>query len=91
MLLAGEQNLREVALFPMNQRAEDLLIGPVPFPSDAEAAAGVAYKVEFAGEVAAWQSPRHVVPAKAGIRREGARTGGVSRENSKTGERAKAR
>src|SRR5258708_6568581 len=27
MLLAGEQNLREVALFPMNQRAEELLIG----------------------------------------------------------------
>jgi aspartyl-tRNA synthetase len=32
MLLAGEQNLREVALFPMNQRAEDLLMGA---PSDA--------------------------------------------------------
>lgn len=27
MLLAGEQNLREVALFPMNQRAEDILMG----------------------------------------------------------------
>ena len=27
MLLAGEENLREVALFPMNQRAEDLLMG----------------------------------------------------------------
>jgi aspartyl-tRNA synthetase len=27
MLLCGEQNLREVALFPMNQRAEDLLMG----------------------------------------------------------------
>jgi aspartyl-tRNA synthetase len=27
MLLAGEQNLREVTLFPMNQRAEDLLMG----------------------------------------------------------------
>jgi aspartyl-tRNA synthetase len=27
MLLAGEQNLREVALFPMTQRAEDLLMG----------------------------------------------------------------
>ena len=34
MLLAGEQNLREVALFPMNQRAEDLLMGA---PSAAEA------------------------------------------------------
>ncbi len=27
MLLAGEANLREVALFPMNQRAEDILMG----------------------------------------------------------------
>jgi aspartyl-tRNA synthetase len=27
MLLCGEQNLREVVLFPMNQRAEDLLMG----------------------------------------------------------------
>jgi aspartyl-tRNA synthetase len=31
MLLAGEQNLREVTLFPMNQRAEDILMGaPAP-------------------------------------------------------------
>jgi len=34
MLLCGEQNLREVALFPMNQRAEDLLMGA---PSEATA------------------------------------------------------
>jgi len=32
MLLAGEENLREVVLFPMNQRAEDLLMGA---PSEA--------------------------------------------------------
>jgi aspartyl-tRNA synthetase len=32
MLLAGEENLREVTLFPMNQRAEDLLMGA---PSEA--------------------------------------------------------
>ena len=32
MLLAGEQNLREVTLFPMNQRAEDILMGA---PSEA--------------------------------------------------------
>ena len=31
MLLCGEQNLREVVLYPMNQRAEDLLMGA---PSD---------------------------------------------------------
>jgi aspartyl-tRNA synthetase len=34
MLLCREHNLREVALFPMNQRAEDLLMGA---PSDATA------------------------------------------------------
>jgi aspartyl-tRNA synthetase len=33
MLLCGVQNLREITLFPMNQRAEDLLMGA---PSDAE-------------------------------------------------------
>jgi aspartyl-tRNA synthetase len=27
MLLCGEENLREVVLYPMNQRAEDLLMG----------------------------------------------------------------
>jgi aspartyl-tRNA synthetase len=32
MLLAGEENLREVVLFPMNQKAEDLLMGA---PSEA--------------------------------------------------------
>jgi aspartyl-tRNA synthetase len=32
MLLAGEQNLREVSLFPMNQRAEDILMG-APSPA----------------------------------------------------------
>jgi len=31
MLLAGEENLREVTLFPMNQRAEDVMMGA---PSD---------------------------------------------------------
>jgi aspartyl-tRNA synthetase len=34
MLLCGEQNLREVVLFPMNQQAEDLLMGA---PSEATA------------------------------------------------------
>ena len=27
MLLAEEENIREVILFPMNQRAEDLMMG----------------------------------------------------------------
>ncbi|MFL6733668.1 MAG: amino acid--tRNA ligase-related protein, partial [Sphingomicrobium sp.] len=31
MLLAGEPNIREVVLFPMNQKAEDLLMNaPAP-------------------------------------------------------------
>ncbi|MGJ3264020.1 MAG: aspartate--tRNA ligase [Salinarimonas sp.] len=34
MLLCGEQNLREIVLFPMNQRAEDLLMSA---PSDVSA------------------------------------------------------
>ena len=33
MLLCGEENLREVVLFPMNQRAEDLLMGAPSEPS----------------------------------------------------------
>ena len=35
MLLCGAQNLREITLFPMNQRAEDLLMG-APSPADAK-------------------------------------------------------
>ena len=34
MLLCGAQNLREITLFPMNQQAEDLLMGA---PSEASA------------------------------------------------------
>ena len=48
MLLAGEENLREIVLFPMNQRAEDLLMA-APSPVDAEAIAGAAHPAEFAG------------------------------------------
>ncbi|RDE05377.1 aspartate--tRNA ligase [Sphingomonas aracearum] len=35
MLLCGAQNLREITLFPMNQRAEDLLMG-APSPAGAK-------------------------------------------------------
>jgi aspartyl-tRNA synthetase len=35
MLLCGEENLREVTLFPMNQRAEDLMMG-APSPATAK-------------------------------------------------------
>jgi aspartyl-tRNA synthetase len=34
MLLCGEENLREVVMFPMNQQAEDLVMGA---PSDVSA------------------------------------------------------
>jgi aspartyl-tRNA synthetase len=33
MLLCGEDNLREVTLFPMNQRAEDLMMGAPSLPT----------------------------------------------------------
>ena len=36
MLLAGEDNIREVILFPMNQRAEDLLMGAPSEPTSAQ-------------------------------------------------------
>ena len=50
MLLAGEENLREVVLFPMNQRAEDLLMG-APSNVTPEAIARAAHPAEPAGEV----------------------------------------
>ena len=34
MLLAGEENIREVIMFPMNQRAEDLMMGAPSEPTD---------------------------------------------------------
>ncbi len=34
MLLCGAQNLREITLFPMNQRAEDLLMGAPSLPAN---------------------------------------------------------
>ncbi len=34
MLLCGAQNLREITLFPMNQKAEDLLMGAPSRPND---------------------------------------------------------
>jgi aspartyl-tRNA synthetase len=34
MLLAGEQNIREVTMFPMTQQAQDLMMGaPAPVPA----------------------------------------------------------
>ena len=34
MLLAGKHNIREVTLFPMNQNAEDLLMGAPSKPNE---------------------------------------------------------
>jgi len=34
MLLVGAQNLREVTLFPMNQQAQDLLMGAPAAPTN---------------------------------------------------------
>ena len=50
MLLAGEQNLREVALFPMNQRAEDLLMG-APSPATPKQLRELSIPRRHAGEV----------------------------------------
>ena len=57
MLLAGEQNLREVALFPMNQRAEDLLMG-APSPATPKQLRELSYPRRHAGEVRAHRASR---------------------------------
>ncbi|MGR3290902.1 MAG: amino acid--tRNA ligase-related protein, partial [Paracoccaceae bacterium] len=36
MLLADEANIREVIMFPMNQRAEDLMMGAPNTPENAQ-------------------------------------------------------
>ena len=48
MLLCGEENLREVTLFPMNQRAEDLMMG-APSEVTAKQLQGAAYPGGKAG------------------------------------------
>ena len=45
MLLCGEENLREVVLFPMNQRAEDLMMG-APSEVTAKQLARIAHQAE---------------------------------------------
>ena len=43
MLLADEPNIREVILFPMNQKAEDLMMN-APAAGHAQAAQGAAHQ-----------------------------------------------
>jgi hypothetical protein len=72
MLICGAQNLREITLFPMNQRAEDLLMN-APAPASLEAIARIAHPRDRAqqelrqvhknppvsrGFVRIWQAPR---------------------------------
>ena len=49
MLLCGVQNLREITLFPMNQQAEDLLMG-APSQAVAEAAARTGHPAQRSAE-----------------------------------------
>ena len=54
MLLCGEENLREVVLFPMNQRAEDLLMG-APSEVTPKQLARIAYPAQSARQAIAWE------------------------------------
>ena len=61
MLLCGEENLREVVLFPMNQRAEDLMMG-APAEADRQAIARAAYPRRQAGAWAVIASGDAIIP-----------------------------
>ena len=65
MLLCGEENLREVVLFPMNQRAEDLMMG-APSEVDGQAIARTAHPRRHA-------RPRLIAARISSFRRHGAR------------------
>src|SRR3546814_1548926 len=45
MLLCGAQNLREITLFPMNQRAEDLLMRSEEHTSELQSLMRISYAV----------------------------------------------
>ena len=57
MLLCGTKNLREISLFPMNQQAEDLLMG-APSEATHQAAARAAHPAQSAGEGRSFSSRR---------------------------------
>ena len=73
MLLCGEENLREVVLFPMNQRAEDLLMG-APSEVTPKQLARTAHPAESAGQEIAPVSLRAMeaaameCPGQSGLR-----------------------
>ncbi|MDJ0684939.1 MAG: aspartate--tRNA ligase [Alphaproteobacteria bacterium] len=50
MLLAGTENIREVTMFPMNQMAQDLMMG-APAPADAQQLADIHIKLDLPLEV----------------------------------------
>ncbi|HKR91784.1 aspartate--tRNA ligase [Novosphingobium sp.] len=64
MLLCGAQNLREITLFPMNQRAEDLLMG-APSPAEFKQLRELHLRVVDAAKPAV-STPGHIVAPDAG-------------------------
>ncbi|PEQ10806.1 aspartate--tRNA ligase [Novosphingobium sp. PC22D] len=65
MLLCGVQNLREITLFPMNQRAEDLLMG-APSPAEAKQLRELHLRVIEQAKPEAAANPAKVVAPDAG-------------------------
>ncbi len=65
MLLCGVQNLREITLFPMNQRAEDLLMG-APSPAAPRQLRELHVRVVEPGKPAAGQPTAKAVAPDAG-------------------------
>ena len=70
MLLCGTTNLREISLFPMNQRAEDLLMG-APSEVDHQAVARASHPAQSAAKL----KPGHRSRIKCGSRSQKARGG----------------
>ena len=68
MLLCGEENLREVVLFPMNQRAEDLLMGA---PSEVRRSNCASYTFTWCRRDRGAITPN--LPGAPGVRRDQAR------------------
>ena len=57
MLLAGEENIREVTMFPMTQQGQDLLMS-APSPASAKQLKELHLKVVYPERVMRWQSVR---------------------------------